>query len=245
MTSSSQRSSSRRGNGEIVTTDKGMNCFIWNMRYPDAVKVPGAVLLGGMLSGPVAVPGQYQVKLIVGDKSMTKTWEWRKDPRVKASQFDFSRQFDLLIKIRDEITEINKSINGLRNIKDQIRELLKKIKEEEKTKDIITAGETLLKKLTEIEDVLIQSKSKSGQDPLNYPILLDNKIAALAGVVASADARPTDQSYQVFKELSSKANVQIGVLKLIVKRDLAEFNKLVKKEDIPAIMHNLDTGNRK
>ena len=176
---------------------------------------------------------------------MTRIWEWRKDARVKTSQFDFLRQFDLLIKIRDKITDVNESINRLRNIKDQIRDLLKKIKVEEKTKGIITAGETLLKKLTKIEDVLIQSKSKSGQDPLNYPILLDNKIAALARVVASADARPTDQSHQVFKELSSKASTQIGLLKLIIKRDLPEFNKLVKKEDIPAIILNLNTEKEK
>jgi len=245
MTSSSQRSFLRRRNGEIVSTDKGLNCLIWNMRYPDAVEVPGAVLWGGTLSGPVAVPGQYQVKLIVGDKSMTRTWEWRKDPRVRASRFDLLRQFDLLIKIRDKITEVNKSINRLRNIKDQISELLKKIKVEEKTKDIINAGETLLKKLTEIEGVLIQSKSKSGQDPLNYPILLDNKIAALARVVASADARPTDQAYQVFKELSSKASAQMGLLKLIIKRDLPEFNKLVRKGDIPAIILDLNSVNGK
>jgi len=245
MTSSSQRSFLRRRNGEIVSTDKGLNCLIWNMRYPDAVEVPGAVLWGGTLSGPVAVPGQYQVKLIVGDKSMTRTWEWRKDPRVRASRFDLLRQFDLLIKIRDKITEVNKSINRLRNIKDQISELLKKIKVEEKTKDIINAGETLLKKLTEIEGVLIQSKSKSGQDPLNYPILLDNKIAALARVVASADARPTDQAYQVFKELSSKASAQMGLLKLIIKRDLPEFNKLVRKKDIPAIILDLNSVNGK
>jgi len=84
--------------------------------------------------------------------------------------------------------------------------------------------------------VLIQSKSKSGQDPLNYPILLDNKIAALAGVVASSDSRPTDQSYEVFKELSAMADEQLAKLKKIMEKDLPDFNDVVKKAKIPAIV---------
>jgi hypothetical protein len=84
--------------------------------------------------------------------------------------------------------------------------------------------------------VLIQSKSKSGQDPLNYPILLDNKIAALAGIVASSDFRPTDQSYEVFKELSAMADEQLAKLKKIMEKDLPDFNDVVKKAKIPAIV---------
>jgi len=88
--------------------------------------------------------------------------------------------------------------------------------------------------------VLIQSKSKSGQDPLNYPILLDDKIAGVASVVASADSRPTDQSYEVFKELSEKADEQILKLKKILESDIPAFNKLVLEAGIPAIIlkHN-------
>jgi len=84
--------------------------------------------------------------------------------------------------------------------------------------------------------VLIQSKSKSGQDPLNYPILLDNKIAALIGVVSSADAEPTEQSYSVFKELSGKADIQIEKLKAVLEFDLPAFNELVLKAKIPAVI---------
>jgi hypothetical protein len=87
-----------------------------------------------------------------------------------------------------------------------------------------------------VEDVLIQSKSQSGQDPLNYPILLDNKIAALAGVVGSADARPTDQSYTLFEELSALADEQIKKLKGILKADLPALNDKVKEAGIPAIL---------
>ncbi len=226
----------QRGGPQNVPVEAGMNRFVWNMRYPDAERVPGAILWGGMLSGPVAVPGVYQVKLTVGEKMMMESWQWKKDPRLLTTQEEYQEQFDFLLKIRDKITEVNKAINRLRDVKKQIDVLSRKVEEHEKGKEVIEAAKMLKQKLSSAEDVLIQSKSKSRQDPLNYPIRLDNKIAALAGIVSSADARPTDQSYEVFKELSAKADEQLTKLKDILKKDLPDFNKLVKKAEIPAII---------
>ncbi len=216
--------------------EAGMNRFVWNMVYPDAVRVPGAILWGGMLSGPVAVPGVYQVKLTVGEKSMTQSWEWKKDPRISTTQEEFQEQFDFLIQIQKKVSEINTAINRLRDVKKQIDELSSKVRGQEKGEQVIEAARLLKAKLISVEDVLIQSKSKSGQDPLNYPILLDNKIAALAGIVASSDSRPTDQSYEVFKELSRMADEQLTKLKKIMEKDLPDFNDVVKKAKIPAII---------
>jgi len=229
---------SRRAGLRSFRAEEGMNRFVLNMRYPDAERVPGAILWGGMLSGPVAVPGRYQVRLTMGEKEVIQTWEWKKDPRISTTQEDFQEQFDFLLKIRDKVTEVNRVINRLRDIKKQINDLSKKIRGHEKGKEIIGAGKNIKKKLQEVEDVLIQSKSKSGQDPLNFPILLDNKIAALASVVASTDARPTDQSYEVFKELSAKADEQIQKLNKILEVDVPVFNKLVQDAGIPAIVVN-------
>lgn len=226
----------QRGGPQNVPVEAGMNRFVWNMRYPDAERVPGAILWGGMLSGPVAVPGVYQVKLTVGEKMMMESWQWKKDRRLLTNQEEYKEQFDFLIQIRDKITEVNQAINRLRDVKKQIDVLSKKVKEHKKGKEVIEAAKMLKQKLSSAEDVLIQSKSKSRQDPLNYPIRLDNKIAALAGIVSSADARPTDQSYEVFKELSAKADEQLTKLKDILKKDLPDFNKLVKKAEIPAIL---------
>jgi len=219
-----------------VDAEAGMNRFVWNMRYPDAQKVAGAILWGGSLNGPVAVPGKYQVRLTVGEKIMSHMWEWKKDPRLATTQDDFQKQFDFLIEIRDKVNDVNHSIIKLRDVKKQIEDLAKKIKDHPEAEEVVEAGESLKTKLKEIEDILIQSKSKSGQDPLNYPILLDNKIAALASVVASADARPTDQSHEVFKYLSDKAGVEIEKLKAVLEKELPAFNALCRKLEIPAIM---------
>jgi len=232
-----QTFSSRIGSRRL-TAEAGMNRFIFDMRYPGAERVPGAILWGGNLNGPTAVPGNYQVKLTVGEQTLTQTWEWKKDPRLETTQEDFQEQFDFLIKIRDKITQVNNSVNLLREIRSQIENLSKKVQNLEGGRGIVESVVSLKKKLTEVEDVLIQSQSKSGQDPLNFPILLDNKIAALAGIAARADARPTDQSYKLFDELSARADVQIEKLDNILKFDLPELNKKVKDAGIPAVMIN-------
>jgi hypothetical protein len=172
----------------------------------------------------------------VGEKSMTQSWTWQKDPRLPTTQEEFKEQFDFLLKIRNKVTEINQAINRLRDVKSQLDTLTRKIRGHEKGNQVIKAARQLRTKLTAVEDVLIQSKSKSGQDPLNYPILLDNKIAAVASVVAASDSRPTDQSYEVFKELSAKADEQLVKFKSILEKDLPNFNDIVKKSKIPAIV---------
>jgi len=145
-------------------------------------------------------------------------------------------QFAFLIKIRDKISEVNRAINEIRSLKNQIEALSKQVKDNPRSKEITEAGRILVEKLKAVEDVLIQSKSKSNQDPLNYPIMLDNKLAALAAVVASADSRPTDGSYQVFKELSEKADAELAKLRSLIEADLSALNKMVQEAGIPAII---------
>jgi len=218
-----------------LQAEAGMNRFVWNMRFPDAERVPGAVLWAGSVTGPIAPPGVYRVRLTVGDKSMTQTWEWKKDPRIKAGPEDLEEQFGFLIQIRDKLSEVNRSVNRLREVRDKIDVLTRQVRGHEKESAISGAAGKIKDKLLAVEDVLIQWRSKSSQDPLNYPIKLDDRIAGLAGVVASADAKPTSQSYELFKELSAAADAEMAKLKAVLEADLAGFNALVREAGIPAI----------
>ncbi len=221
----------------IADTKKGMNRFVWNMRYPDAKKVPNAVMWGGTHIGPKAVPGQYKVKMTVDGKSQTQTFNILKDPRVSTTQSDFQDQFDLLMDIRNRTTEINEKILTIRSIKDQINTLTSLMKESGfKNENLTKAGKELVKSLSTIEEELIQVKSKSRQDPLNYPIKLDNKIAALVRVVSSVDARPTAQSYDVLEDLVSQAQVHYKKLNKVLTDDWYRFNNMVSDAAVPAVM---------
>jgi len=223
--------------GPVAAVKKGMNRFVWNMRYPDAKKVPGAVMWGGSHIGPKAVPGDYKVRMKVNGKSQTQSFKILKDPRINTTQSDFNDQFDLLMDIRNRTTEINEKILTIRSIKKQVNTLTGLMKDSGFKNDQLTdAGKALVKSLTGIEEELIQVKSKSGQDPLNYPIKLDNKIAALVRVVSSVDARPTAQSYDVLNDLVDKAEVHYKKLDKVLTDDLFKFNNLVSDAGVPAVM---------
>jgi len=224
------------GQRESLPAEAGMNCFIWDMRYPDAVLVPEAILWAGTTIGPVAVPGTYHVRLTAGNSVFEQTWEWKKDPRISSSQEDLQEQFDFLVEIREKVSEVNNNIIRLRDIKGQINNLVNKLKGHEKYEQIAGPATDLIKKLESVEDVLIQSQSRSGQDPLNYPIMLDNKLAALTYVVSSADGSPTEQSYTVFNYLKKQVDEKIIKLEEIIRTDLAAFNDLVEKSGIPAVL---------
>jgi hypothetical protein len=225
------------GGGEPQpTVDVGLNRFIWDLRYTGATRFPGMILWAGEMRGPIAVPGSYQVKLTAGGKTQTESFEVKPDPRVEATQADFAKQFDLLMKIRDKLTETHEAIIRIRDVRKQVEEITNRVKDQPSSKPILDAVRALNAKMTAVEEELYQTKNQSNQDPLNYPIRLNNKLAALAGVVGSADAVPTDQSYAVYEDLTGKINAQLQKLEQIMRTDLPAFNRLVDEQNIPAVM---------
>jgi photosystem II stability/assembly factor-like uncharacterized protein len=226
----------RNQSADTLPADAGLNRFVWDLRYEGATKVPHAPLWGGSTDGPVALPGTYQVQLTVLGKSYTAPLEIKADPRLKIGPEDLAKQFDLLLKIRDRVTETDDAIIQIRDVRDQINAENKRLKNDPREKAIADAGRALDKKMTEVEERLIQTKAKSGQDVLNFPVRLNNHLVALSGVVGSADSAPTKQSYEVFEMLSKEADEQLVKWKAIVLTDVAAYNNLVKQQDVPAIL---------
>jgi photosystem II stability/assembly factor-like uncharacterized protein len=222
--------------------DAGLNRFVWDLRYEGAIKVPHAPLWGGSTDGPEALPGNYQVRLTVLGKSYTAPLEIKPDPRLKITEDDLAKQFDLLLKIRDKVTETDDAIIQIRDLREQINTVKKRMKNDPREKTIADAGKALDKKMTEVEEALIQTKAKSSQDVLNFPIRLNNQLVALGGVVSSADSAPTEQSYEVFDMLSKAVDEQLAKWKAIVSTDVASYNNLVKQQDVPALMVTKPAG---
>jgi photosystem II stability/assembly factor-like uncharacterized protein len=214
----------------------GLNRFAWDLRYPEASSFDGMILWGGGTDGPVAVPGTYQATLKVGGQSYTESFEVRKDPRLDVSQADLQKQFDLLMKVRNKLTETHDAIKRIRGVRDQLTSAADRAKGTAGEKAIADAADALKKKLTSVEEALYQTKNKSNQDPLNYPIRLNNKLASLQGVVGSADGAPTDQSYAVYDDLAAKIDRELASLKTALAEDVPAFVKLVKDQEVPAIV---------
>ena len=225
----------RGGGSKTLSAEAGLNRFTWDLRYEGATKVPKAPLWGGNTNGPLALPGKYQVRLGVLGKSYTAPLEIVPDPRLTVTQEDLTKQFDLLLKIRDAVTQTDDTILQIRSLRDQINAVDKHAGTDPRERAIIEAGKSLDKKMTEVEEVLIQTKAKSGQDVLNYPVRLNNHLVALGGVVGSAPTAPTQQSYEVFAMLSKQLNEQLAKWKEIVSTDVPAYNNLVRQQDVPAL----------
>ncbi|MCI0699021.1 glycosyl hydrolase [candidate division KSB1 bacterium] len=223
--------------GDQLAKEAGMNRFVWDMRYPDAVRTPGAVLWGGSLRGPVAVPGNYQARLIAGNQTLTEPFEIKADPRLNLPLADYQKQFDFLLKVRDKVSAAHEAVNFIRDVRKQVDDLSKRVSDAGTDgKAVTAAAKDLNDKMKAIEEEIIQVKAKSRQDPLNYPIKLNNKIAVLADVASSMDAPPTDASHTVFNQIAAQLDAQLAKLEEIKAKDLPAFNKLVREQEVPAIV---------
>jgi photosystem II stability/assembly factor-like uncharacterized protein len=220
---------------ESMTLKPGMNKFIWNMRYADAEGFDGLILWAASLQGPKAIPGTYKAKLTVNGVSQETSFEIVKDPRTSGTLDDIKDQFTFLISVRDKLSETNKAIKNIRTAREQIKRVTDPLKDKEDAKPITDQAKTILDQLKTIEETLYQTKNKSGQDPLNYPIRLNNKLAALASESDGSDFRPTDQVNAVYQEVAAKIDEQLKGLEKIFKQDIPAFNKLVKEKDINVV----------
>jgi hypothetical protein len=190
----------------------------------------------GGTTGPRVMPGTYQVKLTIDGKTLTQSFEVKKDPRLETSPADFAKQQELLLKIRDKFSETSEAVLQIRDLRKQIDEITNRTKDQPNGKTIADAAKALNAKLTAVEEELYQTRNQSSQDPLNYPIRLNNKLAALTGVVGGSDSAPTDQSYAVFEDLALKINAQLKRLEEAIRTDLPAFNRIVRDQDVPAVI---------
>ena len=224
------------GGPRRLPAEAGLNRFVWDLRYPDATRFPGLIMWAGSTTGPRAVPGTHQAKLTIDGKSMTQSFEVKKDPRLETTQVDFAKQLDLLLKIRDKFSETSEAVLQIRDARKQIDDITNRMKGQPNAKAIADAAKALNSKLTSVEEELYQTKNQSNQDPLNYPIRLNNKLAALIGVVGGSDSAPTDQAYAVYEDVVAQINAQLKKLDDIVRTDLPTFNKMVRDQEVPAVI---------
>lgn len=238
----------------MLELQEGLSRFSWDTRYPDAESFSGLVMWSGSTRGPRAAPGKYEARLKIGDISQSVTFEIQPDPRSTATEEDFKLQFEFLIEVRDKLSETHKAINTIRDLRNQIKSYtsrLKKEQSEEKSEDgepteaenkkpgpyadILDEAGSILEQLTSIEETLYQTKNQSSQDPLNYPIRLNDKLSGVASVAATGDFRPTAQALAVRDELVQQIDEQLGKLKTVIDEDIKSLNRAIQKSKVPAI----------
>ena len=237
-----------------LKVEAGVNELRWDMRYPGAETFEGMVLWGGGTRGPLAVPGVYQAKLTVSKSStdngaltseentifnQTIDFKIEKDPRSSATLADFQSQFNFLIGVRDKLSEIHLAIKNTRDIREQLKSLQSRLEKGDGNEDLVEKAKNLDQELVNVEQALYQTKNESPQDPLNYPIRLNNRLSGLVGVASAGDHRPTRQSIAVRNQLIQEIDDLLTTQKTVVDQGIREFNEAVRKASVPAIFTKL------
>ncbi|MEM9685907.1 MAG: glycosyl hydrolase [Bacteroidota bacterium] len=204
---------------------KGGNKFVWNMTYDGAERLRGMILWWASLRGPKALPGNYTVSLNVNGKSISKPFTVLADPRAESTPEGMRKQFDFIKDVNKTIDKAHKSIKKIRNINKQLSAFETQYKDDSKVKALVDKAKSLKENLSKIEKELYQTKNKSGQDPLNFPIKLTNKLAHLNSLVSMGDFPPTEQDIAVKNELTQKINTQLTAFDTLMSQEIKAFNE--------------------
>ncbi len=215
-------SSRAEDEGHRIPAEPGMNQFVWDLRYPDAETIENT-LFRGTSRGPKAVPGTYRVRLAAAGLTQSRSFQILKDPRVGSSQRDLEDQFNLLIEIRDAVTETYDAIKTIRGLRDEVTQAAEGADEE-----LTVAGNTLATKLTTVEHGLIEPRIQYREDCWNFPSRLNHFLAYLAEKVGTGDYKPTDAAGERYRELRDMLDDQLIQLMEVLGTDLADFNEMLR-----------------
>ena len=229
-------SKAKKPQNKLTDLKAGTNHFTWNMRYADTEGFDGLILWAASLSGPVVVPGTYKAKLTTGDLTSETTFEIVMDPRAETSQEDLEAQFSFVKDVQDKVEEVHVAIKHMRAAKKQLNTFKSRISKDSTLNDLVNYVKQMDSTMTAVENALYQTKNRSRQDPLNFPIKLNNKLAYLTSVAGRGNFAPTDQSIAFKNEVVALIDKELELWYQLKNEDLPKFNAMVKERSVDAII---------
>ena len=221
-------------NLKTIMPKSGGNRLIWDMRYPGFTSFDGMVFYSSPNTGPKVTPGKYDVVLTYNNETFKREFEIVKDPRVKITQDDYEKQLSFLLRVRDEVSKANQIIIDIRKIKNDLDFLLKKVKGKDQIIQLIIKYK---KELDVIENNIHMTKNQSRQDPLNYGIRINNRIAFLLADSQRGDYPPTNQSLEFFESIKEELNIEISNFKKVLNTYTMQINNMIEDNAIKFISY--------
>ena len=222
-----------------IKLEEGLNRFVWDLHYEEANRVPGYFLweYNDGAKGPLALPGNYQVRLTANGNSATAPFELKIDPRVTTSQSDLEKQFKLEMEVREQLNRVHEAVNQIQDVRDQLNALKKRLVPGDSTKAAVFDGATALDaKLIAVRDPLINFKISASEDSLAYAPGIDAKLAFLSMAVSGfADAAPTESEYQEFDKLKKQTDELLANWDQVRNADITNFQKIAEEQNIHSI----------
>jgi len=207
---------------------------VWDTRGTGSELLPGMIMWWANLDGPKAVPGAYKVSMSVGDQTIaTHDFRILADPRAEASVADMQAQYDFITKVNTTINDAHDAIKNIRDVNAKLSVFMKKYKGDTAVSDLYTMAKDMKAGLETVEKALYQTQNRSGQDPLNFPIRLTNKLGHLNSLVGLDDFPPTEQDEAVRQELTAAIDVQLASFNQTISDQLEAFNAAFTAKGLP------------
>jgi photosystem II stability/assembly factor-like uncharacterized protein len=220
---------------KTIPANEGANRFAWDLRYDDPVQVPGAFYSGTGPKGPLALPGDYQVKLTVGGKSQTAPLHLVIDPRTKGAEAALQKQFTLAVQVNDRISQLHQAINEIRDVKSQTKNLHTRFGDDPKLKSALDAADSLDHKMSDVEQQLIQVNMKGSEGNLAFPSMLNERFDSFSHFIDGGDGEPTKSQLDTFQMLKGKLDEQLKKWTQLKTDQVPKVSELIKGANLPAL----------
>lgn len=217
---------------EKLAVKTGGNTHVWDTRGEGAERLKGMILWWANLNGPKAVPGSYNVHLNYNGTSQSQSFEILPDPRAEVSVAEMQEQYDFITAINATVNEAHTAIKKIRSINEKLSAFEVQYKDDASVADLVAQSKALRERFSTVEKALYQTQNRSGQDPLNFPIRLTNKLAHLNSLVSLDDFGPTEQDKAVQQELTAAIEVQLKEFNTLVDQEIATFNQAFNEKQL-------------
>jgi hypothetical protein len=224
----------------VLGTEPGLNRHTWDLEYPGMERFEGLILWSDMKNGPTAVPGTYRAVMTVGDATQEVSFEVVPDPRSTATPETYAAQFAFVTEARDLLSRTHREIKRIRSLREQLEGVKSRLVEagdsEESPSALMAEILAIDETMTAVEEALYQTKNESRQDPLNFPIRLNNKLTSLMRVVNDDDVGPTTQALEVKAMLSEAIEAELAKTEAIWTTRVPALNAQIRESGMDLIV---------
>jgi photosystem II stability/assembly factor-like uncharacterized protein len=221
---------------KTIPANEGMNRFAWDLRCDDPIQIPGAFYSGNGPKGPLALPGDYQVKLTVGGKSQTVPLHLAIDPRTKGAEAALQKQFALAVQVNGRISQLHQAVNEIRDLRSQIKDLHTRFGDDQRLKPAFDAADELEHKMSAVEQQLIQVNMKGSEANLAFPTMLNERFDTFSHLIDAGDTTPTKSQLNIFQMLNGQLEEQLKKWRQIKSEDVARVSGIIKQANLPALI---------
>jgi hypothetical protein len=221
---------------KTIPANEGMNRFAWDLRCDDPIQIPGAFYSGNGPKGPLALPGDYQVKLTVGGKSQTVPLHLAIDPRTKGAEAALQKQFALAVQVNGRISQLHQAVNEIRDLRSQIKDLHTRFGDDQRLKPAFDAADELEHKMSAVEQQLIQVNMKGSEANLAFPTMLNERFDTFSHLIDAGDTTPTKSQLNIFQMLNGQLEEQLKKWRQIKSEDVTRVSGIIKQANLPALI---------